>query len=100
MVSYLEKESKCNKFHHFSLNTVPKKDTTERRAILDRSFPPGSAVNNFISKAKNEMYVWFLLSTYPYFFNPTLNIKMVFGEKNTFYGHFFRFCYYFLCSML
>ena len=29
----------------------------------------------------NEMYVWFLLPTYPIFFNPTLNIKMVFGEK-------------------
>ena len=27
------------------------------------------------------MYVWFLLPTYPDFFNPTLNIKMVFGEK-------------------
>ena len=29
----------------------------------------------------NELYVWFLLPTYPNFFNPTLNIKMVFGEK-------------------
>ena len=29
----------------------------------------------------NEMYVWFLLPTYPNSFNPTLNIKMVFGEK-------------------
>ena len=29
----------------------------------------------------NEIYVWFLLPTYPIFFNPTLNIKMVFGEK-------------------
>ena len=29
----------------------------------------------------NEMYVWFLLPTYPNFFNPTLNIKMAFGEK-------------------
>ena len=29
----------------------------------------------------NEMYVWFLLPTYPNFFNPTLNIKMVFEEK-------------------
>ena len=27
------------------------------------------------------MYMWFLLPTYPNFFNPTLNIKMVFGEK-------------------
>ena len=63
MVSYLEKESKCNAilgpFHSnpfqtglkiSPLNTVPKKDTTERRVILDLSFPPGSAVNNFISK--------------------------------------------------
>ena len=29
----------------------------------------------------NEIYVWFLLPTYPNFFTPTLNIKMVFGEK-------------------
>ena len=29
----------------------------------------------------NEIYVWFLLPTYPIFSNPTLNIKMVFGEK-------------------
>ena len=29
----------------------------------------------------NEMYVWFLLPTYPNSFNPTLNIKMVYGEK-------------------
>ena len=29
---------------------MPKKDTTERRIILDLSFPSGSAVNNFISK--------------------------------------------------
>ena len=27
------------------------------------------------------MYVWFLLPTNPNFFNPTLNIKMVFGEN-------------------
>ena len=27
------------------------------------------------------MYVWFLLPTYLNFFSPTLNIKMVFGEK-------------------
>ena len=25
--------------------------------------------------------MWFLLPTYPNFFNPTLNIKIVFGEK-------------------
>ena len=29
----------------------------------------------------NEIYVWFLLPTYPIYFNPTLNIKTVFGEK-------------------
>ena len=29
----------------------------------------------------NEIYVWFLLPTYPNFFNRTLNIKMVFQEK-------------------
>ena len=63
MLLYLEKESKCNSilgpfnsnpFHSglkiSPLNTVPKKDTTERRIILDLSFPSGSAVNNFISK--------------------------------------------------
>ena len=27
------------------------------------------------------MYVWFLLPTYPNFFSPTLNIKIVFWEK-------------------
>ena len=27
------------------------------------------------------MYVWFLLLTYPNFFNPTVYIKMVFGEE-------------------
>ena len=36
------------------------------------------------------MYVWFLLPTYPNFFNPTLNIKMVFGEKIPKMGHFFQ----------
>ena len=29
----------------------------------------------------NKIYVRFLLPTYPIFLNPTLNIKMVFGEK-------------------
>ena len=29
----------------------------------------------------NEIYVWFLLPTYPIFSNRTLNIKMVFEEK-------------------
>ena len=48
----------------------------------------------------NEIYVWFLLPTYPNFFNPTLSIKMVFGEKipkmGTFSGFvtiFFVKCY-------
>ena len=45
----------------------------------------------------NEMYVWFLLPTYPNCFNPTLNIKMVFGEKIPKMGTFSRFCHYFLC---
>ena len=63
MLSYLGKESKCNAIlgpfscNPFStglkispLNTVPKKDTSERRVILDLSFPKGSAVNDFINK--------------------------------------------------
>ena len=37
------------------------------------------------------MYVWFLLPTYPNFFNPTLNIKMVFGEKIPIIGTFSDF---------
>ena len=48
----------------------------------------------------NEIYVWFLLPTYPIFLAPTLNIKMVFGEKipkmGTFSGFvtiFFVNCY-------
>ena len=48
----------------------------------------------------NEIYVWFLLPTYPNFFNPTLNIKMVFGEKipkmgtfSDFFTIFFVNCY-------
>lgn len=32
------------------LNSVSKKDSTERRVILDLSFPKGKAVNDFISK--------------------------------------------------
>ncbi|MES9880278.1 MAG: reverse transcriptase domain-containing protein [Sedimenticola sp.] len=32
------------------LNTVPKKDTTERRIILDLSFPKGNALNDTIMK--------------------------------------------------
>ena len=48
----------------------------------------------------NEIYVWFLLPTYPIFLNPTLNIKMVFGEKipkmgifSDFVSIFFVKCY-------
>ena len=29
----------------------------------------------------NQIYVWILFPYLPYFFYPTLNIKMVFGEK-------------------
>ena len=39
----------------------------------------------------NEIYVWFLLPTYSIFFNPTLNIKMVFGEKMPKMGTFSDF---------
>ena len=66
MLLYLEKESKSNAIlgpfnaNPFPsglkispLNSVPKKDTSERRVILDLSFPPGLAVNDFIS---NEEY--------------------------------------------
>ena len=35
----------------------------------------------FLALGLNEIYVWFLLPTYPNFFTPTLNIKMVFGRK-------------------
>ena len=38
-------------------------------------------VSFIFSLGLNEMYTWFLLPTFPSFFNPTLNIKMVFGEK-------------------
>ena len=38
-----------------------------------------------------KIYVWFLLPTYPNFFNPTLNIKMVFGEKRPKMGTFSDF---------
>ena len=39
----------------------------------------------------NEIYVWFLLPTYPNVFNPTPNIKMVFGEKIPIMGTFSDF---------
>ena len=42
------------------------------------------------------MYVWFLLAYLPYFFNPTLNIKMFFGEKIPKMGTFSVFVTIFL----
>ena len=52
------------------------------------------------------MYVWFLLPTYPKFFNPTLNIKMVFEEKipkmgtfSDFVTIFFVKCYNIIISL-
>ena len=63
--SYLLKESKNNsilgpfKSNPFAsnlvispLNSVPKKDTTERRVILDLSFPKHNSINEFISKTE------------------------------------------------
>ena len=47
--------------------------------------------NNIFWLGLNEIYVWFLLPTYPNVFNPTLNIKMVFGEKNPKMGTFSDF---------
>ena len=38
------------------------------------------------------MYVWFLLAYLTFFFNPTLNIKMVFGEKIPKMGTFSDLC--------
>ena len=46
------------------------------------------------------MYVWFLLPTYPNFFNPTLNIKMVFGEKIPKMGTFSDFVASFLLNVI
>ena len=63
MLAYLEKESKNAaiigpfKENPFTtgikispLNSLPKKETNERRVILDLSFPSTASVNNFISK--------------------------------------------------
>ena len=63
MLSYLEKESRHKailgpfKSNPFSsgikispFNTVPKRDSSERRVILDLSFPKGAAINDFVSK--------------------------------------------------
>ena len=32
------------------LNTVPKKDSTNRRIVLDLSYPKGASINDFVSK--------------------------------------------------
>ena len=63
MLSYLKKESqhkailgpfKSNPFDSgikiSPLNTVPKSGSSERRVILDLSYPKGASVNEFISK--------------------------------------------------
>ena len=65
MLEYLKKESKnaaiigpfkecpfTSGIKISPLNSLPKKDTTERRVILDLSFPLNAAVNNFVSKDK------------------------------------------------
>lgn len=45
------KKNPFNTAIHISpLNSLPKKDTAERRVILDLSFPKGFAINDFISK--------------------------------------------------
>lgn len=61
--AYINKESKYGailgpfKNNPFSqnliispLNSVPKKDTTDRRIIMDLSFPKNNAINNYIEK--------------------------------------------------
>ena len=63
MLSYLEKESRYKailgpfKNNPFGsgikispLNTVPKRESSERRVVLDLSFPKGAAINDFVSK--------------------------------------------------
>ena len=45
------------------LNSVPKKETDERRVILDLSFPKGNGVNDFISK--EEYLGEKMLTVYP-----------------------------------
>lgn len=63
MIKYLQKESENQailgpfKKNPFStnliispLNSVPKKDSSERRVIVDLSFPKSHAINDFISK--------------------------------------------------
>ena len=56
--------------YHFRVTVTLTSDLVFR-IIMSRAYPLGL----------NEIYVWFLLFTYPNLFNPTLNIKMVFGEK-------------------
>ena len=63
MIKYLQKENfnkanigpfKENPFisgiKSSPVNSLPKKDTSERRVILDLSFPKGKSVNDFVSK--------------------------------------------------
>ena len=45
------------------LNLVPKKETDERRVILDLSFPKGNSINDFISK--EEYLGEKMLTVYP-----------------------------------
>ena len=47
--------------------------------IMRRGLYTGEILSTLLGL--NEIYVWFLLPTYTFFFNPTLNIKMVFREK-------------------
>ena len=54
-----KKKKKTFKSNPFSLgikisplNSVPKKDTSERRIILDLSFTRGNAINDYISKTE------------------------------------------------
>jgi hypothetical protein len=39
------------------LNTVTKKDSIERRVILDLSFPEGQSVNEFVSRTNRNLSV-------------------------------------------
>ena len=63
MLTYLQKESsnkaiigpfRENPFKSgikiSPLNSIPKKDTTERRVIMDLSFPKGASLNDYVSK--------------------------------------------------
>ena len=74
MLQYLRKESQNKsilgpfKDNPFSsgikislLNAVPKKDSSERRVILDLSCPKGASVNDFISKEfyLDKKLIWY-----------------------------------------